>query len=240
MERMADLPSNQRTRRIGHRSWQIPPGPSGLATPRHAHVGAGAHRVLDLATFRADAIPMRYNRAVRLVKPVAFVFLAFVVACGNPPKKPVVPMAGSGTPAATNGGTPPAGITGGGAIAPAPKPGGGGSTVPAPVTLKTVGCPVPSCVMHPAHGTYFTCMNGGAGTCFHFGGPCIPDKACMYDAASNSYKTCTKPGEGTCQAWGAACAPANRCMFQVADNLHHTCDDLSGGTCKKFGALCAP
>jgi hypothetical protein len=164
--------------------------------------------------------------------------LALCACGGNPPKKPVVPAGGS-----NEGAVAPGEKKANPAIAPAPagKPGGGAHT-PAPVVLRTIGCPVPTCVLHPNHGTYFTCLNGGAGTCFHFGGPCVPDGGCMYDASSSSYKTCSKPGEGTCLAFGAACAPANKCMFSSADNLYHHCDDVDAGrgTCKKFGALCTP
>jgi hypothetical protein len=140
--------------------------------------------------------------------------------CGNPPdvKKPT---GGSGSAATNTSGN--------------PTNSGGG-----PAVLKDVGCPAFSCAYHPGTAQYFTCLNGGAGTCFHFGGACMPEGNCMYDAPSKSYKTCTKGAEGLCQAWGAACVPASKCMLDATDNLHRHCDDVSGGSCKKFGALCAP
>lgn len=152
---------------------------------------------------------------------IAIAVCVVVAACGNPPdvKRPTD---GSGSAVAKTGsGTPAIGGTG-------------------PVVLKDVGCPAFSCAIHPGLNQYFTCLNGGAGTCFHFGGPCMPEAACMYDVASKSYKVCAKGAEGLCQTWGGACAPASKCMLDPADNLHRHCDDLAGGTCKKFGALCAP
>jgi len=119
----------------------------------------------------------------------------------------------------------------------APTP---GPAKPAPIVLKDIGCLQPTCAYHAGTNAYFTCLSGGAGTCFHFGAACTPAGSCMYDATSRGYKQCTKVVEGTCQAWAAACAPATKCMFDPASGLHHTCDDLSGGTCKRFGALCAP
>src|SRR5262245_23513706 len=132
---------------------------------------AGGEASRQSPTFRARAHPKRYNRTVRLVVSLA----AFLAACGgSSSKKGIVPMQGSAAAGAPMTAPP--------AIAPAPagKPGGASAT-PAPVVLRTIGCPVPTCVLHPNHGTYFTCLNGGAGTCFHFGGPCVPDGACMYD-----------------------------------------------------------
>jgi hypothetical protein len=119
---------------------------------------------------------------------------------------------------------------------------GSGSSTPAVVSapLPDVGCLTPSCVFHPATASYFTCLSGGAGACFHFGGPCEPTGGCMYDPNDHVYKLCTRPIEGTCQQWGAACGPKSECMFDPADALHHHCDELASGVCKKYGALCAP
>ena len=140
-------------------------------------------------------------------------------ACGNPPdvRKPANgPASGSGTTV------------------------GAGNGITGPVVLKEVGCPTFTCAYHAGVNQYFTCLSGGAGTCFHYGAACMPDANCMYDATSRSYKTCTKGAEGSCQGWGSACAPASKCMLDPTDNLHRQCSDVAGGTCKKFGASCAP
>jgi hypothetical protein len=112
---------------------------------------------------------------------------------------------------------------------------------PTPIgTLPDVGCLKPSCAYHAGGNAYFTCLAGGAGVCFHFGGPCTPKDNCMYDAGDRTYKQCARAVEGTCQQWGTACAPQGACMFSPTDGLHHTCDDVAGGGCKRYGALCAP
>ncbi len=162
----------------------------------------------------------RYIPAV--LRPLAL--LIALAACG--PKPTDVKSGGSG---------------GGGHVAGA----GSGSAKPAvgPVgTVPDVGCLQPSCAYHAGANAYFTCLAGGAGACFHFGGPCTPKDSCMYDATDRTYKQCTRAVEGSCQQWGAACAPANACMFSPTDRLHHTCDevDASHGSCKRYGALCAP
>jgi len=155
---------------------------------------------------------------------IATIALVLVAACGNPPvKHPTGNGSGSGDP--KTGGT-----------GPAVKPGG----TPTPIVLKDVGCPTFTCAYHPGVNQYFTCLSGGAGTCFHFGHACMPENSCMYDASSKSYKQCSKGAEGLCQTWGAACAPASKCMLDPKDGLHRQCDDVSGGTCKRFGALCSP
>jgi hypothetical protein len=121
--------------------------------------------------------------------------------------------------------------------------GSGGTTAgsAAAAIVPEVGCPSPTCAYHAATAAYFTCLSGGAGTCFHFGGPCAPADGCMFDPQQRSYRTCAKPVEGACAEWSAsACAPASRCMFDPDDGLHHHCDDVAGGTCRTFGALCAP
>ena len=118
-------------------------------------------------------------------------------------------------------------------------PHGQGAGTPV-VALKDVGCPAPTCAYHVGGAAYFTCLAGGAGMCFHFGGPCAPADGCMYDGADHKYKQCAKPVEGTCAQFGAACAPATRCMLDPADGLHHHCDAPSGGACASYGALCAP
>ena len=133
--------------------------------------------------------------------------------------------------------------TGGGTGGPKVVGAGSGSAKPAvgPVgTAPDVGCLQPSCAYHAGANGYFTCLSGGAGACFHFGGPCTPKDNCMYDAVDRTYKQCARSVEGSCQQWGAACAPAGACMFSAADGLHHKCDEVAGGSCKKYGALCAP
>jgi hypothetical protein len=151
-------------------------------------------------------------------------FLAFaLVACG--PKSTDVKTGGSGA-----GGHPMVAV-GSGSAKPAAEPVG---------ALRDVGCLTPSCAYHAGANAYFTCLSGGAGACFHFGGPCTPKDSCMYDAADGTYKQCARAVEGTCQAWGSACAPASACMFSPADGLHHHCDEIAGGTCKRYGAPCAP
>ncbi|HEU0032462.1 MAG TPA: hypothetical protein VFQ53_17640 [Kofleriaceae bacterium] len=156
----------------------------------------------------------------------AVVAIVFATACGTPPevKRPDDTGANGGARVGNTTGNP-------------AKPGGTGGGV---VALKDIGCPSPSCAFHPNAGAYFTCLSGGAGTCFHFGPACTPDGACMYDPKARSYKQCTKPVEGQCFAWAGACAPASKCMIDPTDNLYKTCDDVSGGTCRKFAALCAP
>lgn len=114
-----------------------------------------------------------------------------------------------------------------------------GSAAPLPA-VADVGCLQPTCAFHAGAAAYFTCLAGGAGACFHFGGPCAPADGCMYDPADRTYKTCSKPVEGQCSQWGAACAPASACMFDPADGLAHHCDQVTGGTCAHYGALCAP
>jgi hypothetical protein len=109
--------------------------------------------------------------------------------------------------------------------------GSGGNVVGVtPAVVPDVGCLVTSCAYHAGAGAYFTCLAGGAGTCFHFGGPCTPPDKCMYDAKDRSYKQCGNAVEGVCQQWGAPCTPANGCMYSAADGMHHD----------KSGALCAP
>jgi hypothetical protein len=145
-------------------------------------------------------------------------------------------------------------ITACGSSAPVPNPPPHNATTAAgsasaPVAMASgsaaivpeVGCPNPTCAFHAGAGSYFTCLSGGAGICFHFGGPCAPADGCMFDPQSHGYRTCAKPVEGACAQWSnAACAPANACMFDPDDGLHHHCDQVSGGTCAKYGVLCAP
>lgn len=156
--------------------------------------------------------------------------LAVLVGCSRPADRLADP---SRAGAAPSGPTKPAGRVkpgnGGGAA------GGGGAVV-----LPAVGCPAPTCAFHAGAAAYFTCLDGGAGACFHFGGPCTPPDACMFDPADRTYKHCGRPSEGACQQWGPACAPATKCMFDVSDGLYRTCDDIAGGACKRYGALCAP
>jgi hypothetical protein len=150
--------------------------------------------------------------------------------------------------AACGGRTPEATTVTGGGTHPVTQPAGqgsgtgSGSSAPkvAATTLPDVGCLTPSCAFHPGTATYFACLAGGAGACFHFGSPCEPTDGCMYDPADHVYKQCSRAVQGTCQQWGAACGPKSACMFDPADSLHHHCDQLAGGTCKKYGALCAP
>jgi hypothetical protein len=146
-----------------------------------------------------------------------------LVACGHPDVKHATPPGGATTHTTTAG-----------------SGSARGSAAPTPVAVADIGCLTPSCAFHPGAAAYFTCLAGGAGACFHFGGPCTPADSCMYDPAAKTYKSCARPVEGQCQQWGAACAPANGCMFDPQDGLHHHCDQVTGGTCARYGALCAP
>lgn len=147
-----------------------------------------------------------------------------LVACG--PRGTDVKSGGSGAGGGTRVGS------GGGSAAPdTPRPAG---------SVPDVGCLTPTCAYHAGANSYFTCLASGAGTCFHFGGPCTPKDTCMYDAADRTYKQCTRAVEGACEQWGSPCAPASACMFSPSDGLHRTCDEVAGGGCKKYGALCAP
>lgn len=163
------------------------------------------------------------SASVIVASIIASIVASVVVACGHPadPKHPGATTA------------PPAKVAG----ATAPSPSGGRS---GPVVLPNIGCPTPTCAFHAGAGAYFTCLAGGAGTCFHFGPACTPADGCMFDPQDRTYKQCARSSEGTCQQWGAACAPGSKCMFDVADGLHHACDDAAGGTCKHYGGLCAP
>ena len=162
-----------------------------------------------------------------------------LVACGGSPAAPH-PTAPAPTPTAQptspppryRGGNPPRGA--------APANNGASDPALASISVPAIGCLAPTCAFHAGAGAYFTCLAGGAGTCFHFGAACAPADACMYDPGDRQYKTCAKPSEGVCTQWGAACAPVSKCMFDPADGLHHQCDDVAGGACKRFGALCAP
>lgn len=147
-----------------------------------------------------------------------------LVACGHPDVRHTTPVGGPTHPTARGSAA------------------GSGSGAPATVAVADVGCLQPSCAFHAGAAAYFTCLAGGAGACFHFGGPCTPPDACMYDPAARAYKACARPVEGRCQQWGAACAPAGGCMFDPKDGLHHHCDqvDPAHGTCAAYGALCAP
>jgi hypothetical protein len=117
-----------------------------------------------------------------------------------------------------------------------------GSASGSAAIVPEVGCPNPTCAFHAGAGSYFTCLSGGAGICFHFGAPCAPADGCMFDSQTRAYHPCAKAVEGACAQWNASatCAPANACMFDPDDGLHHHCDQLNGGSCAKYGALCAP
>jgi hypothetical protein len=153
-----------------------------------------------------------------------FLILIALAACG--PKATGVKTGGGGA-----GGGTTTGVGSGSAKAAGTSPVG---------SLPDVGCLQPTCAYHAGASAYLTCLSGGSGSCFHFGGPCTPKDSCMFDATDRTYKQCARAVEGTCQQWGAACAPSSACMFSPADNLHHTCEEIAGGTCKKYGALCAP
>jgi hypothetical protein len=122
------------------------------------------------------------------------------------------------------------------------QPAHGGSPAAAPLiaTAPDIGCAQTSCAFHAGAATYLTCLSGGAGACFHFGGPCTPADACMFDPSDRAYKHCARAVEGTCAQWAGACAPASACMFDPDDGLHHHCDDVAAGGCHRYGALCAP
>lgn len=172
---------------------------------------------------RSDTGFRRATRYIPAVTRLVVLVALALVACG--PKPPDVRNGGSR-----------AGGPGGGSGSGSAKPAG-----PGPVgTVPDVGCLAPTCAYHAGAHAYFTCLAGGAGTCFHFGSPCTPADSCMFDAADRTYKSCARAVEGTCQQWGAACAPASGCMFSPVDGLHHTCEAISGGTCTKYGPLCAP
>ena len=160
---------------------------------------------------------------VTAVIRVLFVLALALTACGP---KPAAIKQGGG-----------AGQSGGSAAGGSPQTPSGSGPVG---KIPDVGCLAPTCAYHAGATGYFTCMAGGAGTCFHFGAPCTPKDNCMYDASDRTYKQCARAVEGMCQQWGAACAPASACMFSASDGLHHKCDDVAGGSCKKYGALCAP
>jgi hypothetical protein len=103
-----------------------------------------------------------------------------------------------------------------------------------------VACAVKVCMYHAGANAYHLCLNGGSGTCFHYGRSCTPSHQCMYDAGSASYRTCSRTGEGQCLAFGAACEPPERCMFNRGDGMHHLCEQIEGGKCVRFGPLCDP
>jgi hypothetical protein len=147
---------------------------------------------------------------------------ALCVACGSHPPEPLH-NAANGSASAHS----------------APTAGSGSSAAVA--IVPEVGCPNPTCVFHAGAAAYFTCLSGGAGICFHFGGPCAPADGCMFDPQQRTYRSCAKVVEGTCAQWNAnTCAPASACMFDPDDGLHHHCDNIADGTCRKYGVLCAP
>lgn len=154
---------------------------------------------------------------------------ALVVGCGHPAD----PRYAGPSPAR------PTKITG--TTKPSPSGNGAGGNAAAPVVVvPDIGCLVPTCVFHAGAGAYFTCLAGGAGTCFHFGASCAPPDLCMYDPADRAYKQCARASEGVCMKWGAACVPPGKCMFTPSDGLHHRCDEVADAGCKRYGALCAP
>ena len=154
------------------------------------------------------------------------IVVALVVGCGHP-ADPAHPTVAAARPTKINGASKPA-------------PSGPGAASKAVATVPDIGCLVPTCVFHAGAGAYFTCLAGGAGTCFHFGASCAPADQCMYDPADRRYKQCGRASEGVCLAWGQACAPARKCMFSASDGLHHQCEEVADGSCKRYGALCAP
>ncbi len=103
-----------------------------------------------------------------------------------------------------------------------------------------ISCATRRCMYHPGADGYFRCLNGGAGTCFHYGRSCAPSNRCMYDRKARSYRSCSRVSEGRCLAFAAACEPPGRCMFNSSDNMHHVCDKLDKGRCVRFGAICDP
>lgn len=172
---------------------------------------------------------LRYIHAVRraLVLPFAAVIVVAVASCGGHP-----PDVKDGTAATPNG-------SASGAVV-KPKLPGTGSGSQVAIAAPDVGCLTATCAFHQATATYFTCLAGGAGVCFHFGAACVPPEDCMIDPTDRTYKQCAAPVEGACTQWGAACAPKSACMFSFDDGLYHHCDAVSGGRCTKYGALCAP
>ena len=216
--RMPALHSKARTRESASIAWKITTTVWGKPTQ----------------AAREFTLPGRYSLAVSRLSVLGIALgltlgmTASLVSCGPPTTG--VKTGGTGGGTATGS----AKAAGSGSAAGMATGSGGIATIP------DVGCLAPGCVYHAGTGAYFTCLAGGAGACFHFGGPCAPSDGCMYDAADRSYKQCTHAVEGKCDAWGAACAPASRCMFSPSDGLHHTCDEVAGGGCRTYGALCSP
>ncbi len=99
-----------------------------------------------------------------------------LAACG--PKTPSATHAGGGTGSGSGAGGRTTAGQGSGATA-----GQGSGRV---ASVPDVGCLTPTCAYHAGGGGYFTCLAGGAGVCFHFGGPCAPADACMFDPADRT------------------------------------------------------
>jgi hypothetical protein len=127
-----------------------------------------------------------------------------------------------------------------GAPAPTDKPSGKATATTPLLDLKGVACAASPCAYHPGTAGYFRCLAGGAGACFHFGGPCQPQDSCMFDPGDRAYKLCASAVEGKCQRFGAACIPAGTCWYRAEDRLYHVCEQPKAGGCSKWGALCAP
>jgi hypothetical protein len=166
---------------------------------------------------------LRYCHAVR-----RWAALLVFAACGGQPTS--VAHTPAATPSVTRATVPP----------PAHVGSGSGSADTATASAPDIGCLTTSCAFHAGAAAYFTCLAGGAGACFHFGGPCTPADACMFDPGDRTYKHCARSIEGTCAQWATACAPASACMFDPTDGLHHHCDDAADGACRHYGALCRP
>src|SRR5205085_2900909 len=145
-------------------------------------VAVGAHRKRDVAAARGQredgkgqphrarryqsnrALPTGFRGSTRYIHAVyRFVIFVALLACGG--KSPEVKPKGGRTTVHA-------------------KPGSGsgsGSAAVAIAVAPDIGCLQTSCAFHAGASAYFTCLAGGAGACFHFGGPCAPADHCMYD-----------------------------------------------------------
>ncbi len=101
-------------------------------------------------------------------------------------------------------------------------------------------CTSAPCAYHAGTASYFHCLAGGAGACFHFGSPCQPADACMFDATARSYKRCAEIVEGKCQRYGAACEPSGSCWYRPEDRLYRECLERRPGSCARWGEPCTP
>jgi hypothetical protein len=218
------IPSGLHCASIGSAVSLLQPPTNAAAMPAKKRVDQRPRIATTLHRVRTAATGFReYCGYIQTVRSCLVILVAF--GCGGTsPEVKQVAHTGQGSGATTTTATHAGSGAGSAAVAIAPD----------------VGCLTATCAYHQGTATYFTCLAGGAGVCFHFGAACTPAESCMIDAADRTYKKCTSPVEGTCTQWGTACAPANACMFSFDDGLYHHCDEVAGGSCKRYGALCAP